>query len=120
MRLCFDVFIFSLARRVRLAARRDRVHHSACPSLLLAVLQGQLIPRGVKGLPMYEDGEEREKEREIKERQRERPHLGGGGERERERREDDDEHGDASPLLSLMFNHEPVDADPSLRRLTFH
>ena len=31
--------------------------------------------------------------------------------------EDGDEHGDASPLLSLlphfMFNHEPVDADPS-------
>lgn len=37
-----------------------------------------------------------------------------------ERFEDDDEYSDASPLLALMFNHEPVDADPSLRCITFH
>lgn len=57
---------------------------------------------------MYEEGEERERERSK-----------GGMERRRtpspwgERCESDDENGDASPFRSLMFNHEPVDADPA-------
>lgn len=29
-----------------------------------------------------------------------------------EKCEDDDEHSDASPLHALIFNHEPIDADP--------
>lgn len=62
---------------------------------------------------MCEEGEEKGRSKRGMERRRTPSPWGEGC-------EDDDEHGDASPLLPLMFNHEPVDADPSLRRLTFH
>lgn len=81
-----------------------------CPSLFLSPLQGQLIPEVSRALQCMRRGRsERKRNQRGALRDSEHRHLGGG-----ERYQYDDEHSDAFPLLPLMFNHETVDADPSL------
>lgn len=65
---------------------------------------------------MYEEGEEREKESSQRSRERQRAPSPWGGRDARMMK-----RSVMHPLFfPLKFNYEPVDADPSLRRLTLH
>lgn len=73
---------------------------------------------GVKGLPVYEEGEEPKTERSKRSMERERRRAASPwGERDRRAMTS----AVMRPLsFSLMFNHEPVGADPRLRHFAFH
>lgn len=73
---------------------------------------------GVKGLPVYEEGEEPKTEIKEKYGERERRRAASPwGERDRRAMT----RAVMRPLFfSLMFNHEPVGADPRLRHFAFH
>lgn len=75
-------------------------------SLSLSLLQGQLIPEVSMASRRMGRGEERKTEWKSEE---------GSAFTLGKRHKSDDKDRDASPSYLLMFNHEPVEADPFCR-----